>query len=239
MVIEVLPLFASSPIYYRQILSVDKSQKYNLSSVRQATSAGVALPFEIIEYWRKNFNIPIYEALGMTEMSTFISSGELTPIKEGKIGKIQPGRKVAILPLINGETPVPVNEIGILSLHKSNPGFMLGYLHPERNKAVFRGEWFLTGDLVSMDGEGYIQHHGRHDDALVVPSGETINPSEVEAIFSKHPNIADVACTLTTEKISRNVLTAFIVLRDKSQNKEEDKKNILTFIKNNLISEAV
>lgn len=226
-------LFASSPIYYLQMLSVKNPEQYNLSSLRQATSAGVALPYEAIEFWQKQFDVPIYEALGMTEMSTFISSGKTVPIRKGKVGKIQPGRNVAILPIeTDSTTPVARGEIGLLAIDRSNLGFMLSYLHPAKNKIVSRDSWFITGDLVSMDEKEYIQHYGRFDDVLIVATGERVAPTEVEEVLIMHPDILDAACGLTNTASSKNILTAFVVIKDKSQKNVEN--NIINFASKHL-----
>ncbi|OGT49910.1 MAG: hypothetical protein A3F17_06460 [Gammaproteobacteria bacterium RIFCSPHIGHO2_12_FULL_41_15] len=223
-------LFASNPTYYQQMLAVKNSQQYDLSSLRQATSAGVTLPPDIIQYWKDHFQIPIYEALGMSEMSTFISSGHTVPIKLGYVGKIQPGRKVTILPLEGGEQTVPCNTIGLLAIHKDNLAFMLGYLN-DNSLEKYRGPWFITGDLVSGDSDGYIAHHGRFDDLLIVTTGDRVSPTEVEAMLTKYPGVLDAACAVTNEK----VLTAFLVMDQKISSTDTLKLDITHFLKSYLV----
>lgn len=91
-------VFAAVPGVYRQILKRTGRDGLRLPTLRHAVAAGEALPAALLEAWRAATGREIYEAFGMSEISTFISSGPDVPIRPGSPGRPQPGRRVAVLP---------------------------------------------------------------------------------------------------------------------------------------------
>ena len=147
------------------------------SRLRHGLTAGEALPPAVLEAWRVSTGTELYEALGMSEISTYISTGPGMAVKPGSPGKPQPVRKVAIL-AAEEDTPreLPPGEVGLLAVHRSDSGLMLGYWRrPEEEALVYRGEWFCGGDLARVDEDGYVWFHGRHDDILN-PMGYRLSP---------------------------------------------------------------
>jgi acyl-coenzyme A synthetase/AMP-(fatty) acid ligase len=109
---------------------------------------------------------------------------------------------------------LPPGEIGLLAMHRSDPGLMLGYWkRPEEDAQVLRGEWFVGGDLAEMDADGYITYHGRNDDVMNA-MGYRVSPLEVESALAAHPAIAEVAVTELAVTPEINVIAAFVVPRD-------------------------
>lgn len=208
-----ITVMASTPDIYHTILNVKNIQDYNLSSLRIAGSAGTLLPDSIQNRWQTLFEKPIYTALGMTEISTFISNGPLIPPRAQTIGKIQPGRKVSILPVENGVATVACGETGMLAVHKGELGLMLGYLGENAKTNVnFRGDWFLTQDLVSMDKEEYLTYYGRFDSILKVDGGFRVSPVQVENVIKSYSHIKDAACgAVFDDSLQTDVLAAYIV----------------------------
>lgn len=207
-------LFAAVPGLYRQILKYNDLCAYDLSSLRHGLTAGEALSTALLEQWRTTTGKALYEALGMSECSTYISSAPGEPVKPGSPGKAQPGRCVAALPVEGGEEPLPPGETGLLAVHRSDPGLMLGYWNrPEEEELVYRGEWFLGGDLVHFDADGYMIYHGRNDDVMNA-MGYRVSPLEVEHCLSRHPAVAEVAVTELSVREGVSVIAAFVVPRD-------------------------
>jgi acetyl-CoA synthetase len=90
---------------------------------------------------------------------------------------------------------------------------MLGYWNrPEEEAGVFRGDWFIGGDLASMDAEGYVMHHGRAND-LMKALGYRVSPLEVEAVLAQHPSVAEAACAEVRVREDVTVIGAFIVAK--------------------------
>ena len=174
-------IFAAVPGVYRQMLRHEAFAREDLSGLRHGLTAGEALPPALAADFTEKTGKPLYEALGMSEISTYISTGPGVPYRAGSPGKPQPGRRVVILPIEGGETPLPAGESGLIAVHRSDPGLMLGYWrNPEAEAEVFRGEWFVGGDVAHLDADGYVWMHGRADD-LMNAGGYRVSPAEVEA----------------------------------------------------------
>jgi acyl-coenzyme A synthetase/AMP-(fatty) acid ligase len=204
-------LFAATPGLYRQILKYAQPTRASLGHLRHGLVAGETPPPGFFEEWTGQTETEIYEALGMSEISTYISSSPSVPRKPGTVGKPQPGRRIAILPLEGGTEELGPGEQGLLAVHRSDLGLMLGYWNrPEEEAAVYRGEWFVGGDLAMMDDEGYVTHLGRAND-LMNALGYRVSPKEVEAVLGEHPNISEVACAEVAVRGDVNVIAAFIV----------------------------
>jgi acyl-coenzyme A synthetase/AMP-(fatty) acid ligase len=204
-------LFAAVPSLFRQILKYGDFARTDLSRLRYGLAAGEALPPAVLEDWRKATGLEIYEAFGMSECSTFISTRPGMPIRPGSPGKAQHGRWIAVLPLDGDTKPLPADETGLLAIHRDEAGLMLGYWRlPEEDAVTSRGNWFTGGDLVSIDADGYVWPRGRADDVMNA-GGYRVSPLEVEAAFAGHPAIAEIAVAETMLRPGVRGITAFVV----------------------------
>lgn len=208
-------IFAAVPTLYRQILKYCDLESHDLSAFRHGCTAGEALPPALLEEWQNRTGKPLYEALGMSEISTYISTGPGMAIKPGSPGRPQPGRRIVILPPDSDSTaPLPTGEVGLLAVHRSDPSLMLGYWNrPEEEALVYRGDWFCGGDLACLDADGYLWHHGRNDDVMNA-MGYRVSPAEIELALADHPSIAEVAVTELKVRSDVSVIAAFVVLRE-------------------------
>jgi len=119
-----------------------------------------------------------------------------------------------VLPLEGGVEPLPPGSEGLLAVHRSDPGLMLGYWQrPEEEALVYRSEWFVGGDIAAMDADGYVYHRGRAND-LMKAQGYRVSPLEVEAVLIEHPAVAEVACAEVRVRADVSVIGAFIVPKD-------------------------
>jgi len=205
-------LFATVPSLYRRILKYGAFTRDALRTLRHGLTAGEALPSAVLEAWRAETGTELYEALGMSEISTYVSTAPGMKVKPGSPGKPQPGRRVAIL---DPESPepraLPPGETGLLAVHRSDPGLMLGYWRrPDEDALVWRGEWFCGGDLAHLDEDGYLWFHGRHDDILN-PSGYRLSPLEIEGVLGHHPMVQEVAVAEVAVAPELKLLVAFVV----------------------------
>ena len=207
-------IFAAVPGVYRQLLRSAALDAADLSSLRHGVTAGEALPPALLEEWRERTGLELYEALGMSEVSTFISSGPGTPVRPGSPGRPQPGRCVTVLPVDGGEAPLQPGETGLLAVHRTDPGLMLGYWRrPEEETQVLRGDWFVGGDLVEIGADGYLTFHGRADDVMNA-MGYRVSPLEVEDCLARHPSVAEVGVTEVEVRPGVRIIAAFVVPRD-------------------------
>jgi len=204
-------LFAAVPGLYRQILKYAAPTRSDLGALRHGLMAGETPPPGLFEDWSAQTGTELYEALGMSEISTYVSTSPTVPRKPGFIGKPQPERRVAILPLEGRDAPLPPGEEGLLAVHRSDPGLMLGYWNrPEEEAEVLRGDWFVGGDIATMDADGYVAHHGRAND-IMKALGYRVSPLEVETVLHQHPAIAEVACAEVRVRADVSVIGAFVV----------------------------
>ncbi len=204
-------VFAAVPGLYRQILKYSSIDEAAFSTLRHALVAGEALPTAVLSAWQEATGREIYEAFGMSECSTFVSSGPATPVRPGSAGKPQQGRRVAILPIEQGDAPLPAGETGLLAIHRSEPGLMLGYWRrPDEDAITSRGDWFVGGDLASLDADGYLWHHGRADDTMNA-GGYRVSPAEVEAAFAGMPGITEIAVKEHRVRNDLSIIAAWAV----------------------------
>ena len=224
-------IFATVPGLYRRILKYCDLERYDLSQLRHGLTAGEALSPTLAEQWQQATGKLLYEALGMSECSTYISSSPKVAPKPGSPGRPQPERSVSVLPVEGSDTPLGANAVGLLAVHRSDPGLMLGYWNrPEEEALVYRGEWFAGGDLAAIDEEGYVWYHGRNDDVMNA-MGYRVSPGEVEAALATHPAVAEVAVTELAVREGVKVIAAFVVPKDPD---EADAQPILAFAEEKL-----
>lgn len=204
-------LFAAVPSLFRQMLKYCDLTPDSLPTLRHALAAGEPLSPALLMAWQKTTGKQIYEALGMSEISTFVSNHPGMDIRPGSPGKPQTGRHVAVLPLDGGTRPVPVGQAGLLAVHRSDRGLMSGYWRRAVEEAqAFRGDWFIGGDLASFDADGYLWYHGRADD-IMNAGGFRVSPLEVEAALSRCPGIAEVAVAEHRVRDDVSVIAAYVV----------------------------
>lgn len=197
-------IFAAAPGVYRQMLT--RSSLPALPHLRHGLSAGEKLQPATLTAWRDASGTPIFEAYGLSECSTFISACPEAPCDPDMLGRAQSGRRVAIL---GTEGVVARNTPGVIAVHRSDPGLMLGYLHhSDETAARFQGDWFLTGDMGEMDDTGQIRYLGRNDD-MMNAGGYRVSPIEVETALTAAPGITSAGAAEIEVKPGVRVIAAF------------------------------
>ena len=206
-------LFAAAPGVFRKIL---RTEMPKLAHLRHALSAGEKMPIALHQAWKDMTGLNVYEAFGMSECSTFISSSPSREAGHEQLGTPQTGRNVSVIKE-NGQQASPC-EIGTIAIHRSDPGLMLGYLNDTAaTKARFHGEWFLTGDLGHADETGAITYAGRSDD-MINAGGFRLSPLEIEALFQSEPAISQCAAIEISLKQDVTVIAlCYVANRDVEQ----------------------
>ena len=208
-------IFAAVPGVYRQMMKYgDLGRPGDLPQLRHGLIAGEALPAALPAEWQARTGTPLYEALGQSELSTYVSSSPSTPPKPGKIGRPQPGRCMAIMPGDGVAQPLEAGVEGLIAVHRSDPGLMIGYWRrPAEEAEVFRGDWFFGGDAGVMDEDGYVAHLGRRNE-LMNAGGFRVSPAEVEQELEKHPSVSDAAVAEVPIRDGVSIVVAFVVARE-------------------------
>lgn len=139
-------------------------------------------------------------------------------VKPGSMGKPTPGNEVEIID--DSAQPAAVGTVGDIAVRLDSPAlFKTYYKDPERTKLSQRGEYYVTGDQAKKDEEGYFWFEGRSDD-IIISSGYTIGPFEVEDALVKHPYVQECAVVSSPDEVRGTIVKAFIVLQsdvDKSK----------------------
>ncbi len=215
------------PTMILKMVSHPRAREQDLSSLRVCTSAGEALPAEIYRKWKETFGVELLDGLGTAEMWHIFVSNRPGDVRPGTLGTVVPGFEVKVCDDEGRE--LPAGETGWLWVRGDSRA--IGYWqHMEKTVQGFRGEWYVSGDLIAKDAEGYVTYCGRGDEMLKV-SGKWLAPQEVEGCLLQHPDVAE-ACVVGVEDRSGLVKPrAYVVSRDRRDGLEEELK---TFVRERL-----
>jgi len=186
-------------------------------NLRTIMSAGEAVGTTVFDWARDALGVTINEMFGQTEMNYIVgNSHRHWPAKPGSMGRPYPGHRIAVID--DAGAPMPVDEPGEIAVHRiapdgvPDPVFFLEYEgNPEGTRGKFTGDWCRTGDVASVDGDGYLWYQGRADD-MFKAAGYRIGPSEIENCLVRHPAVANAAVVPSPDETRGNVVKAFIVL---------------------------
>jgi acyl-coenzyme A synthetase/AMP-(fatty) acid ligase len=186
--------------------------KHDLSSWRHGVSAGEPLPADTLEAIRQQFSVTVLDGIGMSECMVYCFNRIGEAVKPGSCGR--PGRGTSIQILNDDLQEVALGEEGVLCvLRDTHPGMMKEYWRkPEQTADVFRGEWYVTGDVVTRDVDGLFWFKGRNDD-VIKASGYRISPFEVESCLVSHPAVLEAAAVAWPDELRGMVVKAFVVPR--------------------------
>jgi benzoate-CoA ligase family protein len=181
-------LFFAVPTFYAALIAADIPDT-TFGSLRQAVSAGEALPAELFLRFRERFGVEILDGIGSTEMTHIFISNRAGRAVPGASGTPVGGHGVRLLDDLGDE--VAVGSPG--QLWVTGAAAATGYwCRSEETRRTFVGDWVATGDLYAVDAGGMYRHLGRRDDMLKV-GGEWVSPAEVESVLLGHECVAEVA----------------------------------------------
>lgn len=189
---------------------------HRFPSLRFIASVGEPLNPEAVWWGTEVLGLPIHDNWWQTETGgIMIANTVAMPIKPGSMGKPLPGVEAAIV--VRGEEGGLVflgdNEVGDLALKQPWPAMFRTYLgQEERYRHCFVGEWYLSGDLVRRDADGYYWFIGRSDD-VIKSAGHLIGPFEVESSLMEHPAVAEAAVIGKPDPLLGETVKAFVSLK--------------------------
>jgi len=209
---------------------VDNLDEYQLPALHSAVSAGEPLNREVIDTFRKYFNLTVRDGYGQTENTLLLGFVEGMEVRPGSMGKPTPGNEVEVIDE-DGQI-APTGEVGDIAVKLDCPAlFREYYKDEERTNMSRRGEYYVTGDQASKDKDGYFWFEGRHDD-IIISSGYTIGPFEVEDALVKHPSVQECAVVASPDATRGNIVKAFVVLKDGVDGTDMEKE-LQDFVKEN------
>jgi acyl-coenzyme A synthetase/AMP-(fatty) acid ligase len=204
-------VLCQAPTEYRLMAKLEGIDRYDLSSVRHAVSAGEPLNPEVIKVFQDAFGLTIHDGYGQTENTLLVGNFPGTGIRPGSMGLPAPGHDVAVIDEEGRE--VAAGEEGDIALRGRPPCLFTGYYAaPEETAAVFRGEWYVTGDRAVRDEDGYLWFTGRADD-VILSAAYRIGPFEVESALLEHEAVAESAVVGKPHAERGQIVKAFVVLR--------------------------
>lgn len=224
-----ISVLCCTPTEYRLMAKVEHLDQYRLPHLRSAVSAGEPLNREVIDTFEKYFHIKVRDGYGQTENTLLVGTMEGMEIRPGSMGKPTPGNDVEVID--EHGIPVGPGEVGDIAVHKNCPAlFKEYYKDQERTLMAFRGDYYVTGDKAKKDEDGYLWFEGRGDD-IIISSGYTIGPFEVEDALVKHPSVKECAVVASPDEIRGHIVKAFVVLRDGTENNEALTKELQEHVK--------
>ncbi len=222
-------LFPGVPALYNAINNHPKvkSGEVDLSSLRYCISGSAPLPIPTKEEFERLSGGSLREGFGMSEAPTATHTNPI--YKENRIGSIGlplPEMDMRIVSLDDGETDVPVGEIGELAM--AGPNIMVGYHGmPTETDNVLREKdgktWLFTGDIARMDEDGYFYIVDRKKDMALI-GGYNVYPTAVENAIKSHPSVLEVgvAAIPHPEKVGQEALKAWVVLKPDTSATQDD-----------------
>jgi long-chain acyl-CoA synthetase len=202
------------PTMYWSLLQYVAEQGMDPSPIAQhlklCVSGGAPLPREVMRRFEETFQVRILEGYGLSETAPVVSFNQLQrPSKPGTVGLPIFGVTVACLD--DQDRPVATGERGDVSLR--GPNVMKGYFNrPAETAEAFRGGWFHTGDIGTLDEDGYLTLVDRRND-LILRGGFNVYPREIEELMMTHPAVALVAVIGVPDERLGEEVKALVVRR--------------------------
>lgn len=207
-----------TPTEYRIMSKIENLGDYDLSHLQSAVSAGEPLNIEVVDTFLREFNLLVRDGYGQTENTLLVGTMLGMEPRPGSMGRPTPGN---IVDIINedGEPCLP-GVVGNIAVHKTTPALFKEYFEdPERTAKQYIGDYYITGDRARKDEDGYFWFEGRRDD-IIISSGYTIGPFEVEDALVKHPSISECAVVASPHELRGAIVKAFVVLKDTTRRED-------------------
>jgi long-chain acyl-CoA synthetase len=224
--------FPAVPTVFVSLLAHPRVKEYNLHLVSTFNSGGAPCSVEVMKEFERRIGRPLNEGYGLSETSPVThSTPQLARRKFGSIGLPVPDTDIKIVDVEAGTTEMAIGEPGELCI--SGPQVMKGYWNqPKESADVLRRDidgkvWFHTGDIATMDEDGYTYIVQRKKDIIIV-DGFNVYPSEVESVLYTHPAVRMVAVIGVPDAYHGEAVKACVIPRDPGVSIEELKAHCRT-----------
>jgi acetyl-CoA synthetase len=207
--------YAAAPTVYRGLRTSDVPIPDN-QALQRLSSAGEPLTPEVNEWARAELGLEVHDHYGQTELGMPIGyphhPGLSCSITPGAMGVALPGWEMTVL---RGDEDVPVEsgETGRLAVVVAGSAFMTFSAYagvPDCDRFRCGGEYFVTGDVASIDADGVIRFSARDDDVIIM-AGYRIGPFDVESTLLRHPDVVECAVIAAPDTVRGEVVEAFVV----------------------------
>ncbi|MBD7956581.1 AMP-binding protein [Microbacterium sp. Sa4CUA7] len=224
-------VFPLVPPIADRLLTAARERGVSLRGIEIAISGAMALPHELVVPFEEATGGYLVEGYGLSECSPVLMVNPVAPNRQpGTVGLPVPGTEVRVVDPDNPTVDVAPGEKGELVVR--GPQVFHGYYgHPEETERAFVDGWFRTGDIVTIDEDGFIRIVDRIKE-LIITGGFNVAPTEVEIALRQHPQVKDAAVVgLPDERAGEEVVAAIIVDGDQDVDVEairESVRDILT-----------
>ncbi|MFC4168056.1 AMP-binding protein [Teichococcus aestuarii] len=210
---ERITIFPGVPTMLIGLLNLPGIEARDLSSLRQCSSGGAPMPFEVQQRLEALLKLRVGGGWGMTETGPAGSRMPFHgPKRAGMIGLPLPGVEMRVVALDDPSRAQPPGEHGEIAIRGPNvfPGY---WNRMEENAAAFRDGWFLTGDLGWMDEAGYFTLVDRRKN-MIISSGFNVYPAAIEQAIYEHPDVEECLVIGVPDPYRGQAAKAFVKLRD-------------------------
>ncbi|PWK15935.1 long-chain-fatty-acid--CoA ligase [Tumebacillus permanentifrigoris] len=214
-------IFAGVPTMFNFLVQHPECKREDLQSLRIAISGGSAMPVAVMQAFEQKYGVQVNEGYGLSEASPVVCFNPIDAVrKPGTIGLAIIDVEVRLMGEDGQERGV--GEIGELICR--GPNVMRGYLNrPEETAVTLRDGWLYTGDLATVDEDGYYTIVDRKKDMIIV-GGFNVYPREVEEVLFKHPNVAEAAVVGLPDAEYGEKVRAYVALKQADASSTDDLK---------------
>src|SRR4051812_23413124 len=207
------------PTMYHAMLNAPNKDEADTSSLRVCVSGGSAMPVEVMKAFEQQFDCIILEGYGLSETSPVASFNH--PDRERKPGSIgTPIEGVEMRAVGDDGNEVAQGEVGEIAIRGHN--VMKGYWNrPDATEEVMKGGWFHSGDMATVDEDGYFFIVDRKKD-MIIRGGYNVYPREIEEVLYEHPAVSEAAVIGVPDDSLGEEVAAVVVLRDGAEASADD-----------------
>jgi long-chain acyl-CoA synthetase len=208
-------LFPGAPLFYATLIDDPHLDRYDIRSIEACISGAAPLPRPVQERFEALSGGRLCEGYGLTEASPVTHVNPIHGLrKQGTIGLPLPSTDARVMDLETGTRALGSGQVGELAVR--GPQVMAGYWErPDETARVLRGGWLYTGDVATMDEDGYFTIVDRLKDLIIV-GGANVYPSEIEEVLLSHPAVAEAAVVGMPDPRRGELPMAYVVLREGS-----------------------
>ncbi|KRA37597.1 MULTISPECIES: class I adenylate-forming enzyme family protein [unclassified Nocardioides] len=201
--------FSAVPTMYA-VLEATTERAVDTSSLRFVISGAAPMPAELITRFEQRFDVAVVEGYGLSEGSVASTINPVAgPRKPGTVGIALPGQEVAVVSSTGEHQPTGLR--GEVVIRGAN--VMRGYLgRPEETAKVLRDGWLHTGDVGTIDEDGYLRIVDRIKE-LIIRGGENIYPKEIEECLYGHPAVLEAAVVGQPDSVLGEVPVAYVAAK--------------------------
>ena len=230
---ERVTTFCAPPTVWRMLITADLSQRPR--ALREVVAAGEPLNPEVIAQVQRHWGLTIRDGFGQTETTASVANPPGAEVKPGSMGRALPGVPVVLVDVATG---LPLDGVGegeiCLDLAQRPASLMTGYRgDAERQREATAGGYYHTGDVASIDVDGYVTFIGRTDDVFK-SSDYKISPFELESVLIEHPSVAEAAVVPARDDLRLTVPKAYISLVPGVDASEQTAFEILKYARDHL-----